>query len=49
MGRDQTIDTSDVFLGEKVSISVAIFTYFSGMESGPALDPHKEIEQALRK
>ncbi len=48
MGRDETIDFSDVFLGRSyILFSVSFSIYFKGMESGPASDVHKEIQRKL--
>jgi len=48
MGRDETIDFSDVFLGKFFVFVLRLFlNLLKGMESGSASDVHKEIQRKL--
>ena len=53
MGRDEVIEPSDVFLGD-ISHCVIYNLFVSssihvGMETGPSLDPHNEMQKKVRK
>ena len=50
MGRDEVIESSDVFLGDvsHYNLIVSSFKFFHvGMESGPSLDPHNELQKKV--
>lgn len=49
MGRDQTLDFSDVFLGRSCDyLSFISSKHFAGRESGPTFDIHDEIRKRVR-
>ena len=52
MGRDEVIEPSDIFLGDVSHCIIIWFVrsfFHVGMETGPSLDPHSEMQKKVRK
>jgi proteasome maturation protein len=52
MGRDEIIEPSDVFLGDCIALlyNLIVSSFFHvGMETGPSLDPHNEMQKKVCK